>query len=94
MLLDPNTKEIERLIDGETRRSLDRADSLIVIPFTESINEEATAHPGRALNQKTLKIYAVRANTEPMLDVARGTYKENMEDIHTCQSKLIRISED
>ncbi|KAH8088295.1 muts domain V-domain-containing protein [Filobasidium floriforme] len=69
MLLDPSTKEIERLID-------------------ESINEEATAHPGRALNQKTLKIYAVRANTEPMLDVARGTYKENMEDIHTFKEEI------
>jgi hypothetical protein len=94
MLLDPSTKEIERLIDGESRRSLDHADSLIVIPSTESINEEGTAHPGRDLNQKTRKIYAVRANTEPMLDVARGTYKENMEDIHTCQSKLMRIFEE
>lgn len=50
----------------------------------EKINEDATAHPGKAFNQKALKIYAVRANQEPMLDVARGTFKENIQDIHTC----------
>jgi hypothetical protein len=49
---------------------------------TDKINEEATAHPGKAYNQKTLKLYAVRANAEQMLDVARGTFKENVDDIH------------
>ena len=53
---------------------------------TDKINEDATAHSGKAFNQKTLKIYAAKANAEPMLDVARGTYKENIEDIHSCES--------
>lgn len=51
----------------------------------DKINEDATAHSGKAFNQKTLKIYAAKANAEPMLDVARGTYKENIEDIHSCK---------
>jgi hypothetical protein len=48
------------------------------------MNEDATAHAGKTFNQKTLKLYAVKANAEPTLDVARGCYKEINDDVHTC----------
>jgi hypothetical protein len=81
--LDPRSSEIERLIDGKTETSIASLEaSSRVSLLLDKINEEATAHPGKAYNQKTLKLYAVRANAEQMLDVARGTFKENVDDIH------------
>ena len=35
---------------------------------------------------RTRRLYAVKAHCNPMLDVARETYKENTHDIMQCKS--------
>jgi DNA mismatch repair protein MSH4 len=48
----------------------------------ECLNNDACATKGKAQNVKATRIYAVRANFNKLLDVARETYKENIDDIH------------
>ncbi len=59
------------------------------------LNEEAVATKGRAQNVKATRIYAVQANFNKMLDIARETYKEGVEDVYnrrfagfdTCETR-------
>lgn len=66
---------IEELLDGKLKDNfppLLSASALIRFDTTEKLNEDALAQPGKALNQKALKMYAVKSDFDTMLDVARG----------------------
>ncbi|KAI0717509.1 muts domain V-domain-containing protein [Cerioporus squamosus] len=53
----------------------------------ESLNEEATPAKG-GLNAVNARVYAVKANFNRLLDVARETYKENVGDIYALRNRL------
>ncbi|KAI0757543.1 muts domain V-domain-containing protein [Daedaleopsis nitida] len=53
-----------------------------------SLNEEATAAKG-GLNAINARVYAVKANYNRLLDVARETYKENVGDIYALRKRLV-----
>ncbi|KAI0761165.1 muts domain V-domain-containing protein [Trametes elegans] len=53
----------------------------------QSLNDEATPAKG-GLNAVNSRVYAVKANYNRLLDVARETYKENVNDIYALRSRL------
>ncbi|RPD59471.1 hypothetical protein L227DRAFT_549255 [Lentinus tigrinus ALCF2SS1-6] len=53
----------------------------------ESLNEEAAPAKG-GLNAVNARVYAVKANYNRLLDVARETYKENVGDIYALRNRL------
>ncbi|RDX51557.1 hypothetical protein OH76DRAFT_1378852 [Lentinus brumalis] len=53
----------------------------------ESLNEEAAPAKG-GLNAVNARVYAVKANFNRLLDVARETYKENVGDIYALRNRL------
>ncbi|KAH9939032.1 muts domain V-domain-containing protein [Epithele typhae] len=65
-------------------RRLANIDALIC----RSLNEEATPAKG-GLNAVNSRVYAVRANFNRLLDVARETYKENVGDIYALRNRLV-----
>ncbi|GBE78596.1 MutS protein homolog 4 [Sparassis crispa] len=62
---------------------LERIEQLV----RNSLNEEATPAKG-GLGAVNARVYAVKANYNRLLDVARETYKENVGDIFTLQQAL------
>ncbi|KAH9994503.1 muts domain V-domain-containing protein [Russula vinacea] len=54
---------------------------------SESLNEDASLQKG-GIGAINARVYAVKANCNPLLDVARETYKENVGDIHALHSSL------
>ncbi|THH14058.1 hypothetical protein EW146_g6239 [Bondarzewia mesenterica] len=53
----------------------------------DSLNEDASPHKG-GIGAVNARVYAVKANRNPLLDVARETYKENVGDIYALQRSL------
>jgi len=49
------------------------------------VRREGDDHTSRSSRSE---IHAIQANYNPLLDVARETYKENVGDIHTLHSAL------
>ncbi|GJE94158.1 MutS family DNA mismatch repair protein [Phanerochaete sordida] len=56
---------------------------------SNSLNENSMLHKG-GLGAVNAKVYAVKANYDRLLDVARETYKENIGDIFTLNSELVQ----
>ncbi|KDQ19146.1 hypothetical protein BOTBODRAFT_485037 [Botryobasidium botryosum FD-172 SS1] len=53
----------------------------------QSLNEDVTNSTGGGLQAVNIKVYAVKANFQRLLDVAREAYKENVGDIFTlCET--------
>ena len=88
MLSDERCATIERMIAGtfsvlaSTDWQFPECTDMSVL--SECLNDNACSTKGKAQNVKATRIYAVRANFNKMLDVARETYKENIEDIYQC----------
>ncbi|KAI0735804.1 muts domain V-domain-containing protein [Earliella scabrosa] len=57
--------------------------------INESLNEEATPASG-GLAAVNARVYAVKANFNRLLDVARETYKENVGDIYALRNRLVQ----
>ncbi|KAI0324451.1 hypothetical protein GY45DRAFT_1375540 [Cubamyces sp. BRFM 1775] len=55
--------------------------------IAQSLNDEAAPAKG-GLNAVNARVYAVKANYNRLLDVARETYKENVGDIYALRSRL------
>ncbi|KAL4244476.1 DNA mismatch repair MutS family protein [Abortiporus biennis] len=55
----------------------------------DSLNDQAAPNKG-GLGAITTKVYAVKANYNRLLDVARETYKENVSDIFALNEELSR----
>ncbi|KAI1790487.1 muts domain V-domain-containing protein, partial [Ganoderma leucocontextum] len=53
----------------------------------DRLNEETTPAKG-GLNAMNARVYAVKANFNRLLDVARETYKENVGDIYALRNRL------
>ncbi|KAI0656744.1 muts domain V-domain-containing protein [Cubamyces menziesii] len=68
---------------SELYERLDKIASLI----GQSLNDEAAPAKG-GLNAVNARVYAVKANFNRLLDVARETYKENVGDIYALRSRL------
>ena len=51
----------------------------------ENLNDDLSASRSQKAI-RTRRLYAVKAHCNPMLDVARETYKENTHDIMQCES--------
>ncbi|KAI0668609.1 muts domain V-domain-containing protein [Trametes maxima] len=58
----------------------------------ESLNDEAAPSKG-GLNAVNARVYAVKANYNRLLDVARETYKENVGDIYSLRNRLTQEHE-
>ncbi|TDL22289.1 hypothetical protein BD410DRAFT_748498 [Rickenella mellea] len=56
--------------------------------ISESLNEDASPQKGGGLNSVNSRVYAVKANCNRLLDVARETYKENVGDIFELNRSL------
>ncbi|KAH8101458.1 muts domain V-domain-containing protein [Cristinia sonorae] len=56
--------------------------------ISDSLNDEATHQKGGGLTAVTARVYAVKANFNHLLDVARETYKEDVGDIFTLSQEL------
>ncbi|KAK2459754.1 hypothetical protein APHAL10511_008186 [Amanita phalloides] len=54
----------------------------------ENLNEDSLPCKGSGIGAVNAKVYAIRANRNPLLDVARETYKENINDIFQLNCKL------
>ncbi|KAI9510622.1 muts domain V-domain-containing protein [Russula earlei] len=54
---------------------------------SESLNEDASLQK-TGIGAINARVYAVKANFNPLLDVARETYKENVGDIHALHGNL------
>jgi DNA mismatch repair protein MSH4 len=56
--------------------------------MVENLNDDVSA--GRSHSSiRTRRLYAVKSQCNPMLDVARETYKENIHDIMQCKSTCV-----
>ena len=76
MLADAKLETIEKLIGGEP------FPTEISLTFQGSLNDESRLKCStKGQVAKSAKLYAVKANCNRLLDVARETYKENIEDI-------------
>ncbi|OSD05707.1 hypothetical protein PYCCODRAFT_1384678 [Trametes coccinea BRFM310] len=64
----------------------DRLDKIAEL-VGNSLNDEAVPAKG-GLNGVNARVYAVRANFNRLLDVARETYKENVGDIYALRNRL------
>ncbi|KAI9065774.1 hypothetical protein FKP32DRAFT_1665232 [Trametes sanguinea] len=64
----------------------DRLDKIAEL-VGSSLNDEAVPAKG-GLNGVNARVYAVRANFNRLLDVARETYKENVGDIYALRNRL------
>ncbi|KZO99190.1 hypothetical protein CALVIDRAFT_404861 [Calocera viscosa TUFC12733] len=73
-------RAIERLISDER---IDQLDELIA----EALNEDAGAVKS-GVHNKNMKVYAVKANYNRLLDVARETYKEDIAEVYALQRRL------
>jgi hypothetical protein len=49
--------------------------------FAATFNEDATVHQGNKQNYKAIKLYAIIAEPNGTLDIARKTHTEHVEDI-------------
>ncbi|KAI0641090.1 muts domain V-domain-containing protein [Trametes meyenii] len=58
----------------------------------ESLNDDAAPSKG-GLNAVNARVYAVKANYNRLLDVARETYKENVGDIYSLRHRLTQEHE-
>ncbi|TBU46298.1 muts domain V-domain-containing protein [Dichomitus squalens] len=72
---------IAEMISDERLEKMEKA-------ISESLNEEATPARG-GLNAVNARVYAVKANFNRLLDVARETYKENVGDIYALRNRLV-----
>jgi hypothetical protein len=52
----------------------------------ETFNEDTTVHQGKKRNYKAIRLYAIIAEPNRTLDIARKTHTEHVEDIHKCPS--------
>ncbi|KAL5534740.1 hypothetical protein ACEPAG_1204 [Sanghuangporus baumii] len=56
--------------------------------LSQSLNDDAISQKGGGLNAVNARAYALRANQNCLLDVARETYKENVADIFDLNRSL------
>ncbi|TCD71448.1 MutS protein msh4 [Steccherinum ochraceum] len=56
--------------------------------ISASLNEDAINPKGGGLAAATTRVYAVKANFNHLLDIARETYKENISDIFSLNQEL------
>lgn len=64
------------------RYALDEDLANILGSLSESLNEDlGSSSRGGRINKQNIRVYAVKAEVNPLLDVARATYNENVEDI-------------
>ncbi|PCH39267.1 hypothetical protein WOLCODRAFT_129135, partial [Wolfiporia cocos MD-104 SS10] len=71
------------ILDMISDKRLSRIEQLV----SETLNEEE-ASAKRGLNAVNARVYAVKANYNRLLDVARETYKENVGDIFALNREL------
>lgn len=59
------------------------------LPFahvpSECFNDDVSAHTAKGQSRAAVKVYAVRADYNQLLDIARQTHKENVADIFSCK---------
>lgn len=51
------------------------------VQLIATFNEDATVHQGNKQNYKAIKLYAIIAEPNGTLDIARKTHTEHVEDI-------------
>ncbi|EJU01521.1 hypothetical protein DACRYDRAFT_89247 [Dacryopinax primogenitus] len=73
-------KAVERLINDDR---IDQLDSLIA----EALNEDAGIAKN-GVHNKNMKVYAVKANYNRLLDVARETYKEDITEVYALHQRI------
>ncbi|KAI5118520.1 hypothetical protein M0805_007689 [Coniferiporia weirii] len=79
-----HSRLLEVVCDMLSDERIEKIEALIA----RSLNEDATAQKGGGLNAMNARVYAVKANYNCLLDVARETYKENVADIFQLNRAL------
>ncbi|KZS90242.1 hypothetical protein SISNIDRAFT_551573 [Sistotremastrum niveocremeum HHB9708] len=77
----PMLREIAEICQDERFAELDEL-------ISESLNDETIPKTGGGLNAVNSRVYAVKAEHNKLLDVARETYKENVGDIMQLKTEL------
>lgn len=61
----------------------------MVLTSSDTISEESVLEKSaKALSAKRAVLYAVQSKCNDALEIARGTYTENVKDINDCKSSL------
>jgi hypothetical protein len=90
VLGDEHISEVNTLINGEY--------TVVAALRIEQLSDEANLErSSKGATAKNAKLHAVKSGVHKLLDVARNTYKENMEDIRDCKdrsgSQLTKVCE-
>ncbi|EJD04505.1 uncharacterized protein FOMMEDRAFT_83663 [Fomitiporia mediterranea MF3/22] len=75
---------LEIVCDMLSDERIEHIESLI----TRSLNDDAMLYKGAGLTAVNARVYALKANQNCLLDVARETYKENISDIFQLNRDL------